>query len=241
VQVVIVGAGRLGRSLQALLARTGTEVPTVGRGAVLPPADVVLLCVPDREVRSAAAAIPPGPVLLHTAGALDLDVLEPHPERGSLHPLMTFPGPEVSLPDPTTVPAAVAGTPRALAAARALCTQLGFVAFEVPGDRRLYHAAAVVAGNLATFLATEGAVLLRAAGVAEPEARRVLLPLAQQSLGNSIHGLRAALTGPIARGDTATLAAHAVAMREANLHEMAASYELLTRRAAAAFAGSDET
>jgi predicted short-subunit dehydrogenase-like oxidoreductase (DUF2520 family) len=99
----------------------------------------------------------------------------------------------------------------------------------------------VVAGNLATFLATEGAVLLRAAGVAEPEARRVLLPLAQQSLGNSIHGLRAALTGPIARGDTATLAAHAVAMREANLHEMAASYELLTRRAAAAFAGSDET
>jgi predicted short-subunit dehydrogenase-like oxidoreductase (DUF2520 family) len=213
----------------------------VGRGEPVPPVEVVLLCVPDRAVAAVAADLPRGPIVLHTAGALDLDVLAPHEERGSLHPLMSFPGPAVALPDPRTVPAALAGTPGALAAARDLCATVGFRPFAVPGDRRLYHAAAVLAGNLATVLAVEGAALLRAAGVAEPEAREVLLPLAHASVANSVHGLRAALTGPLARGDRSTLAAHARAMREAGLDDLAASYEVLVAHAERALRADDET
>lgn len=233
-RVVIVGPGRLGRSLAAYLG-----APVVGRGAAIPPADVAVLCVPDRAVGEVAAALPRGPIVLHTAGALGLEVLGDHVERGSLHPLMTFPGPEVALPDPRTVPAAVAGTPAALAAARALCAELGFRPFEVPGDRRLYHAAAVLGGNLATFLATEAAALLRAAGVPDADAAEVLLPLIHASVANSPRGLRAALTGPIARGDRATLEAHATAMREAHLPRIARVYEALVESATEARAASD--
>jgi predicted short-subunit dehydrogenase-like oxidoreductase (DUF2520 family) len=241
VRVALVGPGRLGRTLHHLLAAAGDPPALVGRGEPVPPCDLAVLCVPDRAVAAVAAALPPGPIVLHTAGALGLEVLAPHAERGSLHPLMTFPGPEVAVPAPRSVPAAVAGTPAALSAARALCERLGFRSFLVPGDRRLYHAAAVLSGNLATLLATEGARLLRAAGVEDPEAREVLLPLVHQSVANSVHGLRAALTGPIARGDGATLAAHVRAMREAGLSEIADTYEALVAHAGRALVTDDPT
>lgn len=239
-RVVIVGPGRLGRSLAAYLSRSGPPPVLVGRGGAVPDADVVVLCVPDRAVAEVAGAVPVGPVVLHTAGALDLEPLATHPEHGSLHPLMTFPGPEVALPDPGTVPAAVAGTAAGRAAARALAARLGFHPFEVPGDRRLYHAAAVIAGNLATFLATEGAALLRAAGVDDAHARTVLVPLARASIDNSVHGLRTALTGPIARGDVGTLHGHAAAMRAAGLTEVAGTYAFLVEAATRARARDDE-
>src|SRR5687767_8319336 len=77
VHVAIVGAGRLGRSFAALLPRVGHEITLVRRGEACPAVDLVLLAVPDAAVRSAAAGIPEGPVLLHTSGALEVDVLRP--------------------------------------------------------------------------------------------------------------------------------------------------------------------
>ena len=151
-RVVIVGRGRLGRSLALLLPARGQPVSLCAHDEALPEADVILLTVNDDNVATTAATLPLGPIVLHTAGALGLDVLLPHERRGSLHPLMSFPGPERGVPPTDGVPAAIAGHPEALAAARALAERLGFRAFEVPGDRRLYHAAAVMAGNYATVL-----------------------------------------------------------------------------------------
>ncbi|MCA9494144.1 MAG: hypothetical protein KC621_29655, partial [Myxococcales bacterium] len=139
-RVTIVGPGRLGRSLHHWLEQARVQVALAGRGDPVPDADVVLLCVPDRALAQVASALPTGPVLLHCSGAAELDVLRPHTRVGSLHPLMTFPGPEVALPDPSTVPAAVAGTDEARQVATELAHLLGFHPFEVPGDRRLYHA-----------------------------------------------------------------------------------------------------
>ena len=80
---------------------------------------------------------------------------------------MTFPGPEIEVPELKGVAAAVDGDAEAREAAREIAGLLGMRAFEVPGDRRLYHAAAVIAGNYATVLLAEAASVLSAAGVPE--------------------------------------------------------------------------
>lgn len=207
----IVGPGRLGRSLVEWFG-PHHDVRLHGRGAVPSEAEVVLLTVPDGAVAEVARSLPIGPVVLHCAGALGTDVLAPHRQRGSFHPLMTFPGPEVALPDPHTTPVALAGTPEAVAVGRQLANDVGMQPFDVPGDRRLYHAAAVLAGNLVTVLYDEAVQVLKQAGVAPELARRVLLPLAERSLANAPQGLRQSLTGPVARGDHATLQSHRQAL-----------------------------
>lgn len=226
-RIAIVGRGRLGRSLAPLLAAAGHEVEARGRGEVISPVDVVLLCVPDRAIGAAAASVPPGPVVLHCSGACDVDVLRPRRPAGSLHPLMTFPGPEVSVPDLRGVPAAVAGDPEAVVVAEALARDLGLAPFAVPGDRRLYHAAAVLAGNFATVLLGEAARALVAAGVDPAVAPGVLVPLAVRSIENARQGAARALTGPVARGDEATLASHRAALEDAGLSDVRELYDAL--------------
>lgn len=211
--VLIVGPGRLGRSLARGLSARGVLVRLVGRGEPIPAAPLTLLTVPDRAIAEVAVAVPSGGVLLHCSGACDLEVLRPHHPAGSLHPLMTFPAPELAPPRFEGVPAALAGDPEAVAAARALAERLGMRAFLVPGDRRLYHAAAVMAGNFATALLAEAAAVLAGAGVPLEQAPALLAPLALRSVENAAElGPARALTGPVARGDELVIAAHRAAL-----------------------------
>ncbi len=227
-KLVIVGPGRLGRTLAALLRDAGWEADLVGRNAPIPDAPAVLLAVPDAAIGEVAARIPPGPALLHTSGASGLDVFEGRAPVGSIHPLMTFPGPEVAIPDLRGVPAALDGDPEAIAVGRALCDALGMRPLHVPGDRRLYHCAAVMAGNFCTVLLAEASRALVAAGVPEEEAAGALLPLALQSLRNTAaRGPEMALTGPAVRGDLDTVAGHLRALARADLDLTRAAYEAL--------------
>ena len=214
---------------------------TVGRGEPIPDADGVLVCVPDNTVAAISFQIPPDRVVLHCSGALGLDVLAPRAHRGSLHPLMTFPGPEIAIPDLAGVPAAVAGTGSALSAASTLAIDLGMVPFEIPGDRRLYHAAAVMAGNFATVLLAEAADVLIAAGIPPDRALSLLVPLARQSIDNARYGVVQALTGPIARGDEVTLDAHRQALEDHALGEVRALYDTLVKRARRRLPGPPRT
>ena len=229
-RIAIIGPGRLGRSLHALWLRAGHEVVLL-RDELPPPSDVVVLTVPDAAVGAVAAHLPPGPPLLHCAGALSHEVLRPHAPAGSLHPLMTFPGPEVHLPDLTDVPAALAGDPEAVQIAETLARDLGLDPFEVPGDRRLYHAAAVLAGNLSMVLLAEASAVLAAAGVPSSDAPRRLIPLVLRSVANAHRPLRTSLTGPIARGEIDTLLAHRKALDEHGMSAIREVYDILVRRA----------
>ena len=230
-RITIVGPGRLGRSLAVIWGRTGHAVTVVGRGQPVPDGDATVLTVPDAAIREVAAQLQVAGVLLHCSGALDLDVLRPHRPAGSLHPLMTFPGPEVDLPDLQGVVAAVAGDPIALTTARRLATDAGLRPVEIPGDRRLYHAAAVMAGNLGTVLVALAARVLAGAGVDEAEARAILAPLAVRSVRNAPLGLARSLTGPIPRGDIATLEAHRAALIAHGLDDIDAIYGQLIEAA----------
>jgi predicted short-subunit dehydrogenase-like oxidoreductase (DUF2520 family) len=196
----IVGAGRLGHALAAALRDAGLEVEgPLGRGA-RPEAPVVLLTVPDDEIRAAAEATP-AQLIGHCSGATTLEVFGDR-EGFSLHPLMTAPEHGASF---AGAGCAVAGTSdRALDVARGLATALRMTAVEVPDeDRAAYHAAASIAAN---FLVTlEGAAERLAATAGVP--RELLVPLARAALENwAADGAEQALTGPVARGDETTIA-----------------------------------
>jgi predicted short-subunit dehydrogenase-like oxidoreductase (DUF2520 family) len=234
VRIAIVGPGRLGRTLAVLLARAGHDVALVGRAAPLPDVDAVWLTVPDLAIAEVASDLPPGPIALHASGATGLEVFGGRPRSGSLHPLMTFPGPDLAIPDLRGVPAAVAGDAEAIATATALAGSLEMSPFEVPGDRRLYHAAAVLAGNGATILLAHACRALETAGVPADRCVDVLLPLALRSIAGASPEPARALTGPIARGEHPVIEAHLRALREAGLDDAAELHAAIARAGEAA-------
>ena len=128
-----------------------------------------------------------------------------------MHPLMTATGESAGAFEGAV--AAVAGTSsRALAFARRLANVLGMEPIEVRDhDRVAYHAAACIASN---FLVTLEAAAERLAGTAGVD-RRALVPLVRATVENwSALGAARALTGPVARGDHGTVAAHREAVAE---------------------------
>ena len=212
--LTIVGPGRAGNSIASAARQAGIEVTLAGRTpdpAVLSGA-FVLLCVPDAAIADTAAQIGRSgavPRLIgHTSGATTLDpLLAAGAAEGcfSLHPLQTLPDGKSDL---AGAPAAVAGTDaRAEAAATALAEALGMLPFAVgEPDRALYHAAASMASNFLVTLEQGASELLAESGVEDP--RAVLAPLVRRTLENWIVQGPDALTGPIARGDEATVHRH---------------------------------
>jgi predicted short-subunit dehydrogenase-like oxidoreductase (DUF2520 family) len=236
--LVVVGRGRVGRSLVRAAELAGVEVKLISADQAVDAvegAGAVLLCVPDDAISEVCARIAPSaPALVgHVSGASQLDALAPAAKNGaaafSLHPLQTFA--DESAPVEGT-PAAIAGSDdEALAFARSLAEALGMRPFEVPEESRaVYHAAASIASNLLVALEESAAELLDRIGV--DEARELLAPLVLRSAANWAERGPAALTGPIARGDRATVQRHRVALAE-NAPELVRLYDALAARAEA--------
>jgi predicted short-subunit dehydrogenase-like oxidoreductase (DUF2520 family) len=134
-----------------------------------------------------------------------LSALDPHRRRFSLHPLQTFTrarGPEQL---DGAYAAITAESEEARALAVELAETLGLRPFELADDQRvLYHAGAAIASNFLVTLRRVAGRLVEDAG-APPEA---LDPLMRRTIENGFE-----LTGPIARGDWATVEAHVNAIR----------------------------
>jgi predicted short-subunit dehydrogenase-like oxidoreductase (DUF2520 family) len=197
--VNVIGSGRVGSAVAARLRERGVAVGADGAG-------LVLLCVPDGAIAEAAGAIEPGPWVAHVSGATPLAALAPHTRRFSVHPLQTFTrsrGPEQL----DGAWAAVTGeTEVALEVGRWLAETLGLQPFELADSARtLYHAGAVFASNYLVTLQRAASLLFESAD-APPEA---LEPLMRRTIENGFE-----LTGPIARGDWDTIAAHRAAIHE---------------------------
>jgi predicted short-subunit dehydrogenase-like oxidoreductase (DUF2520 family) len=234
--VSIVGAGRLGDALAGALSAAGIDVlgPT-GRGEPVPRADAVLLCVPDGEIADAAAgAAGAAPLIGHCSGATPIAGLGPG--AFGLHPLQTFAGGEG--PERFRgVGCAVAGaTPDALAAAAGLSRALGMRPFEIEDSgRAAYHAAASIASNFLVTLESAAERVAAGAGLEPADARELLAPLVRSTVENwAARGPERALTGPIARGDEATVARHRAAIAETSPELLALFDELAERTRALA-------
>jgi len=209
-RIGIVGRGRLGTALAESLRAAGLFIEgPLGRGAVGDGCDVVVLCVPDAEIANAARLIHHGALVGHTSGATTLAPLAPH-EAFSMHPLLSVRGAGASFEGAGC--AIAASSDRALETARALAAVLGMRAITVRDeDRALYHAAASLASN--AFVTVEGAAerLFEQCGVP----RDVAAPLVKSSFDLWAQlGARAALTGPVVRGDEETIARQRAAIAE---------------------------
>jgi predicted short-subunit dehydrogenase-like oxidoreductase (DUF2520 family) len=194
-------------SAAACLAAPTALVSEVARGA-----ELVLVATPDRAIEqvllAAEPAIEPGALVVHLAGSRGLDVFAALLERrtgirvGALHPLQSFPSTTVGLERLAGAWAAVAGDPGVSDIARSL----GLRPFELAdSDRGRYHAAAVIASN--HLVALLGQVERLAATSSVPF--EAFAPLVFGSVQNAFAlGPAAALTGPVARGDLATVEQH---------------------------------
>jgi predicted short-subunit dehydrogenase-like oxidoreductase (DUF2520 family) len=247
-RVAIVGSGRLGTALAAALREAGLEVEgPLGRGRAPGRCDAVVLCVPDAEIPLAANAVAgAAPLVGHTSGATPLSSLAAADAAGAalfgLHPLQTFAAPSAAsserTPSPGTVadvrgggPAAlerfrgagcaVAGSTRAaLDFAAGVARRLGMVPFEIDDQgRAAYHAAASIASNFLVTLQAAAEEVAAGAGLSRSEARALLVPLLRRTVENlAALGPERALTGPIARGDDATVATQRAAVEDVAPH-----------------------
>lgn len=174
--------------------------------------EVVVLATPDDRIAGAAASVArgaaPGVLFVHLAGSLGLDVfddvrsLRPDLRVGALHPLMAIPTPELGAHRLAGGRCGVTGDPEVLEMAAAL----GAEPFAVPDEERVrYHAAAVVASNHVVALLGHLERLATSAGLR----LEAFLPLVREAV-DAVEDLgpAASLTGPVARGDASTIAAH---------------------------------
>lgn len=234
----IIGAGRAGAVLGAALRRAGHRITAVSavsdisrlRAEALLPgvpivpvtevgadADLVLIAVPDdvlpELVRGlvSSGAIHAGQFVVHPSGRYGLDVLAPAAAVGALplalHPVMTFTGTSVDLDRLSDAPFGVTAPEGIRPVAEALVVEMGGDPVWVPEDARaLYHAALALGANYLNTLVNASVSLLAEAGMETPQ--RLIAPLMSASLDNALRHGDAALTGPIARGDAQTVAAH---------------------------------
>ena len=267
--VGVVGAGRVGAVLGSALRAAGHAVVGVSgvsaasrdrAEAMLPGvplldvpvlverAELVLLTVPDDVLADLVAGLAEtgswqgGQLVVHTSGRYGWRVLEPAVGRGAiplaLHPAMTFTGTSLDLSRLADCCFGVSAPAPVLPIGQALVVEMGAEPVVVPEEARaLYHAALAHGANHLVTLVAQAMELLRSAGI-EP-ADRVLAPLLSAALDNALRSGDGALTGPVARGDAGTVAAHIAAITAAGgggepgiSAEIAATYRAMARATA---------
>lgn len=213
------------------LAEAEEAVRFIGDGAafeddfaVLMDSRTVLVAVPDDVVAPVVRTLTEAPVswdsrlVVHCSGFLTSRVLEPLARLGALvataHPLQTIANPREGVCAMRKCFYGIEGDEAALPAVEAMVGHIGGRCMPIdPGHKVHYHAAAVMASNYFVALTSLCVDLLAQAGVAPAQGLEALTPLIEGALGNIKKlGPRRSLTGPISRGDVATVRGHLEAL-----------------------------
>jgi len=240
--VGIIGAGAVGTALGAALHRAGWPVVAVGsrdearrtrfrelvptaRGfaeaaPVLDEAELIILAIPDDAIPELAGELRlyGGQALVHTSGVLGAEALEPAraagTQIGAFHPLVAFADTERAIAAFHGATVAIEGDDELASLLARMAEALGATAVRLaPGSKAAYHAAAVLSAGGFIALLDAIAELGGAAGLDEEGALAIYGGLIEQTLSNArALGIRAALTGPMTRGDVGTLERHLEAL-----------------------------
>lgn len=259
--VGIIGAGKVGAVLGAALrgaehavvgvsavseaSRERAEallpgVPILEIQEIVERSELVLLAVPDDALGELVSGLAklgawqPGQLVAHTSGRFGVGILKPVRAAGAiplaLHPAMTFTGMSLDLTRLMDCTFGVTADAAMLPIAQALVVEMGAEPVAIAeADRTLYHAALAHSSNHMVTLVAQSSQLLRDIGVDAPE--RMLGPLLRATLENALASGESALTGPVARGDVGTVAAHAEALKEYG-GDVLAAYRAMARATA---------
>ena len=236
-----IGAGRLGKTLCHLFAQhlhighiincsedsARLAIKFIGAGQArrvpVESADIWLIATPDNEIKAASAVLRTASVLresdtvFHCSGALnaaELDISDCH--TASVHPVHSFADPQQSISQFAGTPCGMEGNRSALDRLQPLFERVAAKPFVIDSQQKaLYHAATVMTCNYLVSLLELGQKMLTAAGVSPQQSANPLEPLIRQTLDNYFNtDATSALTGPISRGDTATVASHIQALQQ---------------------------
>lgn len=215
---VVVGVSAISRSSLRRAAELLPDAPVLPPDDVVRRSDLVLLAVPDDVLPdlvaglAATGAFRAGQMVVHTSGAQGVDILAPGTAAGvlplALHPAMTFTGRREDLARLATACVGVTVADESgWSVGEALTLEMGAEPVRVPPHARpLYHAALAHGANHLATLVGDAVDALEHAGVVP--AQRLLGPLLEAALDNTLrHGDRA-LTGPVTRGDIDTVRLH---------------------------------
>ncbi len=245
---VVVACSAISAASRRLAQRRLPDTAVLAVPDVADRAELLLLTVPDAELLglvnglAATGAVRRGTIVAHTSGANGVALLAPLTAQGciplAIHPAMTFTGADEDVARLSeTCFGITAADEIGYAIAQALVLEIGGEPFRVDEDARtLYHAALAHGSNHVVTLIADALTALRAAlsgqallgqeavgdapgGLAE----RIIGPLARAALENTLSRGQSALTGPVARGDAAAVAAHLAALDEVD-PELAQAY-----------------
>ncbi len=182
-------------------------------------ADLIFITTPDSVIPEVAASITwrPGQGAVHCSGALSTAVLDCASQQGadigSFHPFQTFAG-VIDAADTVSrlsgVTFAVSGTGWLEPLLTDLAHDLGGRVVSIPDeDRPAYHASAVLSCGYLLALLQSAVSLWETFGVDPGDAMKAIYPLARATLENlAAHGAESSVTGPVVRGDAATIQSH---------------------------------
>ena len=241
-----IGAGTTGTALAVRLSQNGWPVVAVSSRTlssaqklaglvpncqvchtpqgVADAAELVFITTPDDVITQVCDEVQwhEGQSVVHCSGAHSVDILEPAKKLGaavgSFHPLQTFADVDQAVENLPGSTFALEAKEPLLSTLKELTSLLNGNWVELkPGDKVLYHAAAVFACNYLVTLVKLALDLWLDFGVSPEEATRALLPLLKGTIKNiDTIGLPDCLTGPVARGDLGTIKRHLSSLEARN-------------------------
>ena len=189
-------------------------------------ADIWMITCPDDHIESVARGvlgsglICQDTLIFHCSGSLSSEVFSAITDSpvkvASVHPIHSFASAENSVASFAGTHCAIEGDDLAKSILTELFTALGATIMPISADNKtLYHLSTVTACNHLVSLLQMSQQMLAEAGIEEPHRNRALQQLIAQTVENFLNrGAKSALTGPISRGDIATVTNHLSVLRQ---------------------------
>lgn len=233
---------RIGAICNTSKISSEAAIQFIGKGSYcasiseLPAADITLIATPDDLIATTCAQLSQNPLLkpdsivMHCSGSLTSDTLNTAAEKGclvaSIHPMRSFAKPEISVEQYKGTYCAMEGDKKAIPILKTLFEEIGSVTYEIDKQKKAsYHAAGVFSSNYLVTLAHQALTCMKEAGVEQDIAMRIITNLMHGSVSNLSSTLspEQSLTGPIQRGDIATIKKHIEAFQDQNQKALYAS------------------
>lgn len=253
----IIGAGRVGAVLGLALQQAGhtitavhavseasvaraeallPTVPVIDIPDILRRSEAVIFAVPDDVLEelvsglAAAGHIQTGHLLVHTSGRYGTDVLRSVREHGAIpvaiHPAMTFTGTSLDVDRLHNTAFGITADAVVAPIAEALVVEMGGIPVAIPeAARPIYHAAMAHASNHLVTLTAQAQGMLEAGGI--DQGSKLLGNLMTASLENALTNGDQALTGPVSRGDSGTVAKHLETLKTLDDAELLETYRVM--------------